>query len=216
MRGYRLTITLQEPLFWATREIGRLYLSEPYLHNYALTYALGFARSTYHDEVQVPHYSDHLQPLNERGVYVTPAKPIHAEYTSNTFKLANKHYHVEMKKISKNVPIYGKARELAPETQYVGYVLAEKEVSLPAWIRLGKWMSKARIDVDECELIRGSGNYVVRHPLNPLDLADMPALYDLINMPPVSLIENAHMMGEHWKLDGISLPSGLSYRFPKN
>ncbi|MFM6191875.1 type I-D CRISPR-associated protein Cas5/Csc1, partial [Planktothrix sp.] len=38
---YRCTIELHDSLYFATREIGRLYETEPILHNYALCYALG-------------------------------------------------------------------------------------------------------------------------------------------------------------------------------
>lgn len=216
LRAYRLTITLHEPLFWATRELGRLYLSEPYIHNYALTYALGFAVSTYHDKVQVPHYKDDLEPLNDARVYITPAKPLYTEYMTSTFKLADKRYRVEMQQSSVNIPTFGRIRELAPETQLASYVLAQEEVSINEWIRLGKWMSKAKVVAQECEVTTGSGRYSVGHPLNPLDVPERPMIYDLINMPPVSLIDNAEFDGEFLQVDELRLPSGLAYRFPEN
>ncbi len=40
---YRCTIELHDSLYYATREIGRLYETEPILHNYALCYALGLS-----------------------------------------------------------------------------------------------------------------------------------------------------------------------------
>jgi len=44
---YHGRLVLHESLFFATREIGRLYETGRYLHNYALTYALGLATSPY-------------------------------------------------------------------------------------------------------------------------------------------------------------------------
>ena len=39
---YRADLTLMEHTYFASREIGTLYESEPLIGNYALTYALGF------------------------------------------------------------------------------------------------------------------------------------------------------------------------------
>jgi len=46
------------PIYYATREIGRLYETGDHLHNYALTYALGFARSAYHADSLSPTYRE--------------------------------------------------------------------------------------------------------------------------------------------------------------
>jgi len=40
MHIQRCTLTLQESVYYATREMGTLYETGNYLHNYALTYAL--------------------------------------------------------------------------------------------------------------------------------------------------------------------------------
>jgi len=42
---YRCEIELHDNLYYATREIGRLYETEAILHNYSLCYALGFVDS---------------------------------------------------------------------------------------------------------------------------------------------------------------------------
>lgn len=72
---YRCTLELHDSLHFATREIGRLYETEPVLHNYALTYALGLVDSDryatsvseenaycYFCAEQVPKYRQHLNP----------------------------------------------------------------------------------------------------------------------------------------------------------
>ena len=97
-------LTLHENLFYATREIGRLYETGRYLHNYALTYALGLAAAPYFHAEQVPRYGEQLRPLNHRGIYVTPARGIHLDFVLNTFKYANNNYHVEMEKGARNTP----------------------------------------------------------------------------------------------------------------
>ncbi len=81
---YRLT--LHENLFFATREIGRLYETGRYLHNYALSYALGLAVAPYHSPDATPRYADDLAALNAAGIYVTPARPLGVEFELVTFK----------------------------------------------------------------------------------------------------------------------------------
>lgn len=111
---YRCTLELHDSLYYATREIGRLYETEPVLHNYALCYALGLVDSDRHLTTvsedhsyryfcpdQVPKYQEHLMPLNDRGIYVTPAKALRHAAVLHTWKYANNNYHVEMEKNAK-------------------------------------------------------------------------------------------------------------------
>lgn len=232
---YQLRITLGDGVYHATRELGRSYHTSEYLHNYALTYALGFAVSEYHDAVQVPRYHDHLAPLREQGLYVTPARPEKVRFVSHTFKWADTRSHVEMVPSSVNVPSYGRVRELAPESRFTAYVLSRQELKLPheesdqrasnelklkRWIRLGKWFGKAEVEARKVCVMPHSGAFTTAHPLNPLDTEFKPKLFDLINMPPVSIINNARFEGEslalHWEDEKplLHLPADLGYRFP--
>jgi CRISPR-associated protein Csc1 len=220
MHIYRLRLTLQDPLFFATRELGRLYATERYLHNYALTYALGLARSHYHDTEHIPHYQEDIEPLNQRRIYVTPARPLDSSYVTHTYKWANLHSHVEMKQISKNIPTYGRIREIAPESVFEAYVITSEAFNSPVWIRLGKWMSKVRVTSQELfEFRLSEGEFIVSYPLNPLDVmfTNQVVSYDTINMPPVSLIRNVRMVGEHYTFEGLKeplkLPANMEYRF---
>ena len=60
-------------------------------------------------------------------------------------------------------------------------------------------MSKARIEVEavESRLTPKRGIFTCSHLLNPMDLPILPELYDLISMPPVSLLQNARFNGEY-------------------
>lgn len=218
MISYRLTITLHDLMYYASREIGRYYISERYLHNYALTYALGFVHSQYHDAVQVPRYQKELEPLNESGVYVTPAKPLRIETASHTFKFADTRYQVKMEQSSVNIPTFGRIREVSPESQFEAFIFSQNVVKIPTWIRLGKWMSKARVGSQTLEVTQGDGAFTTLHPLNALDTELSPQLYDLINMPPVSLINNARFEGKYLKVKvddkaTRSFPAELRYTF---
>jgi CRISPR-associated protein Csc1 len=231
---YRCTLELHDSLYFATREIGRLYETEPVLHNYALCYALGLVDSDRHATTvaeehayryfcpeQVPKYEEHLTPLNQQGIYVTPARAINHAAVLNTWKYANNHYHVEMEKTQKNIPSFGRAKEIAPESQFECFVISEKPLTLPKWIRLGKWMSKAEVRLDPLpNVTQKTDEFLCPYPLNPLDVmfTHQVLSYDTLNMPPVSLIRNVRFArGVHYRIqngkDVFCLPATMQYRF---
>ncbi len=76
---YRLEILLWEHTFFSSREVSAFFQTEPLIGNYALAYALGLASSPYCVKAneksgkQTVSYKRDLSPLNERGIYVTPA-----------------------------------------------------------------------------------------------------------------------------------------------
>jgi len=229
---YRCEIELHDSIYFATREIGRLYETEPIIHNYALCYALGLVDSEkyattvpeehsyrYFCPEQVPKYEEHLTPLNQQEIYVTPACSIHHSSILNTWKYANNNYHVEMEKTQKNIPSFGRAKEIAAESLFEFFVISKKEIKLPKWIRLGKWMSKAELTVEELpEPKTKTDLFICNHPLNPLDVmfTNQVISYDVINMPPVSLIQNVQMRGQYYYFNDVRdvrLPVNMLYRF---
>lgn len=217
-------LELHDSLFFASREIGRLYETERVIHNYALCYALGLVSSQYFTREQKPNYREDLSVLNERRIYVTPARDLSVDFMLNTWKYASNHYHVKMEKAQKNTPGFGRAKELAVESRFRFYIITPDETyQPPRWIRLGKWMSKAQLS---CERITApqirTGEFDVKHPLNPLDVfaAYTVTLCDLINMPPVSLITNSRMTGEYFAVvsqgqPDVCLPKHLTFNFDR-
>lgn len=216
MHIYQCRLTLHEPLFHATRETGRLYETGRYLHNYALTYALGFAQSPWFHREQVPHYRDDLEPLNGQ-VYVTPAEPLEVSFQLATFKYGAEILHVEMKQAERNTPSFGRAKELAPHSTFRCFVLSDTELRLPRWIRLGKWHSKALVTVDELPLTQRSGDYIAACPLNALDVpAGVLRACDIVSMPPASLAAHARCTGDFYAVPGDQgIPVGLRYVVPQ-
>jgi CRISPR-associated protein Csc1 len=229
---YRCILELHDSLYYATREIGRLYETEPILHNYSLCYALGLVDSAVHSTTvseehsyryfcpeQVPKYEEHLTPLNEQGIYITPARAVHHASVLHTWKYANNNYHVEMEKTQKNIPSFGRTKEIAPESVFECFILSEKSLTLPKWIRLGKWMSKAEVTIQPLTpKLNHEDVFTCSHPLNPLDVmfTNQVLSYDTINMPPVSLIRNVQMRGEFYifdELKDLKLPARMAYRF---
>jgi CRISPR-associated protein Csc1 len=233
---YCCQIELHDSLYYATREIGRLYETEALIHNYALCYALGLVDSEiysttvaeehsyrYFCSEQIPKYEVHLTPLNQQKIYVTPARVVNHSTTLNTWKYANNNYHVEMEKTQKNIPSFGRAKEIAPESKFELFVISQKQLKLPKWIRLGKWMSKAEVIIQEVTKIElKTGDFSFSYPLNPLDVmfTHQVVSYDVINMPPVSLIQNVSIrQGQYYEFDNpsktekVRLPAKMQYRF---
>ncbi|MCC5634802.1 type I-D CRISPR-associated protein Cas5/Csc1 [Nostoc sp. CHAB 5844] len=229
---YRCELELHDSLYYATREIGRLYETEPVIHNYALCYALGLIDSEVYSTTvaeehsyryfcpeQVPKYEEHLTPLNKQGIYVTPARAITHTAILNTWKYANNNYHVEMEKTQKNIPSFGRAKEIAPESIFEFFVISQKELKLPKWIRVGKWMSKAEVTVEQLPKPQTTeGLFTCKSPLNPLDVifTNQVISYDVVNMPPVSLIQNVQMRGQYYQfteMKDIKIPVRMAYHF---
>lgn len=214
-------LTLHDFLFYASREMGRLYETEKYLHNYGLTYALGLVKTPYASLVQVPHYQDDLDQVSEQGIYVTPAHPLQYTFAFHTFKMANVYYYNFTPQISSNQAVFGRAKELAPESTFEFFVLSQREVKLPSWIRLGKWMAKARVEMKMQKVAEVKhGNYHVEGALNPLDVRAMPENCNIVAMSPASLITNAYYVGDYYEIaygEGsqqrrVRLPVDMSYQ----
>jgi CRISPR-associated protein Csc1 len=229
---YRCTLELHDSLYFATREIGRLYETEPVIHNYALCYALGLVDSEIYSTTvsekhsyryfcpeQVPKYQEHLTPLNQCGIYITPARSLKHTAVLNTWKYANNNYHVEMEKTQKNIPSFGRSKEIAPESKFEFFVISkQKKLELAHWIRLGKWASKAEVNIEEIQEVKASNSekeFTFPYPLNPLDVIFTHQIlsYDTVNMPPVSLICNVKMRGYCYSFNKLDVPACMEYRF---
>lgn len=215
---YRLTF--HENLFYATREVGRLYETGRYLHNYALTYALGLVEAPYFQSLQSPKYAEELGPLNQKGIYVTPARGVDVRYQLVTFKFANNAYRVKMEQGSRNIPSFGRAKEIAVGSTFEFGVIHKEILRLPRWIRMGLWRSKALVEaIDEAELKTVPDHIQTASlPLNPLDVNGDFQIYDLISMPPSSLTDNARLETNWLKAETTShviyIPAGMKYTFP--
>ena len=231
---YRCQLELHDSLYFATRELGRLYETEPVVHNYALSYVLGLIDSeqyatTVEDETyqyryfcgeQVPRYEEHLTPLNQQGIYVTPAKAVWHSSVLNTWKYADNRYHVEMKPTEKNIPSFGRTKEIAIGSIFEFFVVSKETIALPKWVRIGKWASKAELTATALTKIKHNAEklFIYPYPLNPLDVmfTNQVMSYDTINMPPVSLIHNVTMKGEYYTtedLPGLKIPVNMHYHF---
>jgi CRISPR-associated protein Csc1 len=217
---YRLTF--HENLFYATREVGRLYETGRFLHNYALTYALGLASAPYFQAQQVPAYAQELSELNPKSIYVTPARGLDVRYQMVTFKFADNAYRVKMEPNNRNIPSFGRAKEVAVGSVFEFAIIHSSSLKIPKWVRMGLWRSKAQVEIvgdTELKPVLSGKEQVASLPLNPLDVNGDFKIYDLISMPPSSLVERARIETEWLKAEipnhsPIYLPAGMKYTFP--
>ncbi|ACK64598.1 CRISPR-associated protein Csc1 [Rippkaea orientalis PCC 8801] len=223
MNIYYCQLTLHDNIFFATREMGLLYETEKYLHNWALSYA--FFKGTYiphpyrlqGKSAQKPNYLDStgeqsLAHLNRLKIYVFPAKPLRWSYQINTFKAAQTTYYGKSQQFgdkgaNRNYPInYGRAKELAVGSEYHTFLISSQELNIPHWIRVGKWSAKVEVKpylIPQKAISQHSGTYLCDHPLNPIDLPfnQELLLYNRIVMPPVSLVSQAQLQGNYSKIN---------------
>lgn len=114
-----------------------------------------------------------------------------------------------------NRPQHGRIRMLAVGNRARCYVLSQNSQTLPRYIRLGKFMSKARVDVSEVtyEEVMANDQHVT-FLLNPADVpSDMQMrFFDLVNVPPMPLVRNAVLSGQFYRLSKDEwLPMGMRF-----
>jgi len=238
---YHLDILLQEATFFVSHELHDCYFTEPLIGNYALAYALGLIKSSY-NRTKIGYLAD-LPFLNKRQIYITPAWPIGTpgyrieqfncqseSYASAMIQNAivelagrqyyrNKYVHRKGLKKSKkllptNRPQIGRIKMLAPQNQFNAFLITPEKLHVPSYIRLGKFMSKAKI---EYKIIIPCKTKELEHTfplLNPLDLNGHKLLFaDTINIHPVPLVRKAVLFGLWWvgRKSEIIVPSGLRF-----
>ena len=129
--------------------------------------------------------------------------------------MANVDYYNFTPQVSSNQVVFGRAKELAPESTFEFYVLSEKEITLPSWIRLGKWMAKARVTImDHKQAQIKEGPYHVMGALNPLDLSTMPTHCNVISMAPASLLTDVHQTGPYYEIETNERSTHSSLKLP--
>ncbi len=200
------------PIYYATREVGRLYETGDHIHNFALTYALGFAQVPYHITRLQPTYQQDLAAVTAQGIYVTPATPRHVTHMISTIKFGSECWREPERNTNKNYPNYGRIKEIAPGSEFTFCVVSTMPVTLPRWIRLGIWLGKCEVIMQtEGTVTERQKSDIYPNALNPLDLESPAANYDIVPMPPNSLIRNVRYAG-HWLVgDHVRIPANMAY-----
>ncbi|MGQ9632202.1 MAG: type I-D CRISPR-associated protein Cas5/Csc1 [bacterium] len=211
MRIYRCSLRLLDYLFFATTERGKTFETGPFIHNYALAYALAMVgaiempgdKPFYFYKFQKPNYEDELRPLNDPGIYITPAQPRSGRlfFRQTQFNTIREGYMFGGKERSIAYPDWGFLRMVSPGSEFVFFVMAESPIRKRSYIRLGKFLSKAGLNWWEADSVsEGKGEFECRHLLNWRDLVDKPKIFDLLPASlPSKLVSNAHFRdSEYW------------------
>ncbi len=114
-----------------------------------------------------------------------------------------------------NRPQHGRIRFLALDNRALCHVISREPLTISHYIRLGKFMSKARVTVTEQPFeVVDKENMLIPLLLNPADLNRETTLhiFDLISVPPTPLVRNAVLDGRFYQLPGgVHLPTGMRF-----
>ncbi len=94
------------------------------------------------------------------------------------------------------------------------FVISEMPQTLPSYIRLGKWMSKARVMIEPAQIIGEQEGGSIPFLLAAADVApDAQFLsFDLLNVAPTPLVRHSLIRGPCYKLDhNTLLPRGMCF-----
>ena len=245
---YRCALELLEPTFFSTREISSLYQTDPFIGHLALCYALGLAPSRYESDGHTIHYREDLGTLNEQGIYLTPATIAAPRFTLGQFNAQPESYWSAMgnnalitapegfwaekdgaswyitdgtqrrKHGVENRPQFGRIRALAIGTRAEFFIISREPLTLPRYLRLGKWMSKARLDAQPALIKAELADGTIPQLLAPADLAPATQIVacDLLNVAPTPLIRHSRIVGPCYQLDHDTvLPQGMQFNLTR-
>lgn len=228
-----------EPVFFASRELSDTYYTEGLIGNYALAYAMGWAQSSYRLKGQAtgrPTYKEDLIPLSQKG-YILPAWPVKGKvtfrferfnalsdsywYAMTNNRVATARKDLPLKRTGKkpntyrpsNFPQTGRLRMIERGNTFQTLVFGE--LPLPEYIRLGKFMSKVRVKTLEQfnPVLLPNNQYETSAYLNSADLpSDISLLtFDVIAVPPASLLKNLRFQGRAWQVGEYIIPVNLQF-----
>lgn len=228
-----------EPIFFASRELSDTYYTEGTIGNYALAYALGWARSPYRltgKATGKPTYLEDLAPLSGDS-YILPAWPVTNGisfrferfnalsdaywYSMTNNRVATAREDLPLVRTGKkpstfrpsNFPQTGRLRMIERNNRFQTLVFGDR--ILPEYIRVGKFMSKVRVEIRQELPVRElpEGDYSCNTYLNAADLPPNLQLlaFDVISIPPVSLLKNLRFRGKAWQIGDLILPAPLAF-----
>ena len=228
-----------EPVFFASRELSDTYYTEGTIGNYALAYALGWARSPYRllgEATGRPTYLEDLAPLAGQR-YILPAWPVATSasfrferfnalsdsywYAMTNNRVAIAREDLPLKRTGKkpntfrpsNFPQTGRLRMIERGNRFQTIIFGDGD--LPEYIRVGKFMSKVKVEIVKTVGVTAQppGEYNCHAYLNSADLPSGLGLlsFDLISIPPASLLKNLRFSGSAWQVGDYTLPANLEF-----
>ncbi|NJN12759.1 MAG: type I-D CRISPR-associated protein Cas5/Csc1 [Richelia sp. RM2_1_2] len=232
-------LNLLEPVFFASRELSDTFYTEGVIGNYALTYALGLVNSPYRLQGKAtgrPTYKEDFA-LIENDFYILPASPKYGTvtyrferfnalsdaywYAMTNNRVATAREDVPLQRQGKkpnsfrpsNFPQTGRLRMIERGNKFQTLIFGKCE--LPDYIRVGKFMSKVKLNVIDEMNIRQlpEGEYQSSFYLNSADLPrDITVFaFDLISVPPAPIIKNLRFNSTAWQVGEMIVPANLCY-----
>ena len=114
-----------------------------------------------------------------------------------------------------NRPQHGRIRFLAIGNEANLYIISREPYRPPSYIRLGKFMSKARVRASTVSYNEVETQQVlIPFLLNPVDFGPGTELvtFDLVNVPPTPLVRNGVVNGRFYQIDNTTfLPTGMRF-----
>lgn len=213
---YRCEFTLHDYLFFASTERGKVAETSPFVHNYALTYALNWVQSAWHNEQQRARYREDLTPI--RHHYITPARLVQGASRVMQYNTLSEQMRFK-KQQSIGYPDWGFIKCFNPGTLFQAYVVATNAETFPHYIRLGKFMAKTRVEVTEAGSVSVKNeSFTTAHLLNWNDLRNKPVAFNVqVTSLPSRLISHAEFESAEFlearfsKDDVVKLPLEMGY-----
>ncbi|HRW94187.1 MAG TPA: type I-D CRISPR-associated protein Cas5/Csc1, partial [Thermotogota bacterium] len=111
---------------------------------------------------------------------------------------------------ARNSPQWGKFKMITPESQAIFFWYSpEKLEGNRRYLRLGKHMSKCRVELEELPYESKTGKFEIDHPINPLDLHPQTELlrYKVLSVKPSPLLGRGKFLGPYLQTSKESLPA---------
>lgn len=216
-----LEITLQDHLYYVSRESGDTFATEPYIMHTALYYALGFLPSRFRTNTNTPSYKSHFKNSEQtQKLYIHPATAFDPQYTTRQFSCKGDNFRSKPTKENRNLKATGQQRRINPGTRFHTFIQLNPDVNtneilerLPIDFRVGKGMSSATLDTHIHTATISEGHFTMGHPVAREDLNETKyhnfKNLNISLMPPVDLIdEGMEMTGNYVEVKPVITPAG--------
>lgn len=225
---FEMTLRVDDPVFFSTKEMNKRVTTGRFLHNYALTYALLHASgnlealsdySRQHERsTQNPRYE---QDLGGLPFYLFPAVPEAVDFTSEIVNTKSETFEEVMTgDRGKRYFSAHEIRRIAVGSIFRTVAVAERPTDFPGTspIRLGKFRNKVHLEIEQHS---PTTETVEQERLSvALNTVDIPESFsaalssiEMIDMRPTPLITAASYTGEAYVIGNgdIVCPTGVRY-----
>ncbi len=222
---YRLNIRAEEPIFFSTREANKRINTGRFLHNFALTYSFIYAtgrldvlteysRRVEKKDNEGPKYFNDLSDLD---FYIFPAKPLDVSFTSEKVNTQSEGYREEVSGDRGKRYFTGHTiKRIETGSTFKSILLAKSEIKIPKYARLGKFMSKIKIEGKELEF--SSKKVEEARVSQTLNVLDTPENFEpeakslkIEKMRPSPLIISTVYSGPAFKTETETIPQNVRY-----